>query len=158
MITKLSSVFNANFTDIDESEITPLKISSMERAVGDTMGILSVVASYAIEVLSEEKHMKACVSGANKLLSQPEYQDPEKARELISFLSENACGDLLPQQQMAPGENIKVLIGPENVAKELKDSSVILASYDAGQNMKGLIEWLAPPEWTTPASPPSSDS
>jgi heat-inducible transcriptional repressor len=144
MITKLSSVFNANFTDIDESEITPLKISSMERAVGDTMGILSVVASYAIEVLSEEKHMKACVSGANKLLSQPEYQDPEKARELISFLSENACGDLLPQQQMAPGENIKVLIGPENVAKELKDSSVILASYDAGQNMKGLIGVVGP--------------
>jgi heat-inducible transcriptional repressor len=37
-----------------------------------------------------------------------------------------------------------VLIGPENVADELKDSSVIVASYDAGDNMRGLIGVVGP--------------
>jgi heat-inducible transcriptional repressor len=36
------------------------------------------------------------------------------------------------------------MIGPENVAEELKDSSVIVASYDAGDNMKGLIGVVGP--------------
>ena len=36
------------------------------------------------------------------------------------------------------------VIGPENVAEELKDSSVIVASYDAGDGMKGLIGVVGP--------------
>ncbi len=39
---------------------------------------------------------------------------------------------------------IKVLIGPENVAEELKDSSVVIASYDAGDNTRGLIGVVGP--------------
>ena len=42
------------------------------------------------------------------------------------------------------GEGIKVLIGPENVAEELKDSSVVLASYDMGDDTKGLIGVVGP--------------
>lgn len=38
MIQRLSSVFNANFTDITEDKISPLLIRSTERAVDDTMG------------------------------------------------------------------------------------------------------------------------
>ena len=37
-----------------------------------------------------------------------------------------------------------MLIGPENVAEELKDSSVIIASYDAGDNTRGLIGVVGP--------------
>ena len=39
---------------------------------------------------------------------------------------------------------MRVLIGPENVAEELKDSSVIIASYDAGDGTKGLIGVVGP--------------
>ena len=37
-----------------------------------------------------------------------------------------------------------MLIGPENVAEELKDSSVVLASYDMGDDTKGLIGVVGP--------------
>ena len=37
-----------------------------------------------------------------------------------------------------------MLIGPENVAEELKDSSVVIASYDAGDNTRGLIGVVGP--------------
>ena len=39
---------------------------------------------------------------------------------------------------------VRVLIGPENVAEELKDSSVVIASYDMGDNTKGLIGVVGP--------------
>ena len=42
------------------------------------------------------------------------------------------------------GDDVKVLIGPENVAEELRDSSVILAKYDAGDGMQGIIGVVGP--------------
>ena len=46
----------------------------------------------------------------------------------------------------SPGEdsNLKITIGPENLADELKDSSVVVARYDAGQDMQGLIGVVGP--------------
>ena len=65
MIQRLSSVFNANFTGITEEKITPLMIRSAERAVDDTMGLTGVIASFAIEILSESQEAKTCVTGTN---------------------------------------------------------------------------------------------
>ena len=39
---------------------------------------------------------------------------------------------------------IKILIGPENVNDALKDTSVVVASYDIGDDMRGLIGVVGP--------------
>ena len=77
MITKLSAVFNANFTGITEDKITSLTIRAAERAVDDTMGLTGVIASFAIEILTDSKSGEAYVTGANRLLAQPEAFSPE---------------------------------------------------------------------------------
>ena len=41
-------------------------------------------------------------------------------------------------------DGTRVLIGPENVAEELKDTSVVLASYDIGEGMRGVIGVVGP--------------
>lgn len=140
MIRKLSSLFNANFTGISEDQITPLMISSAERAADDTMGITSVIAAFAIEVLSKAYKPTTFVTGENRLLNLPEYKDPHKAHKLMNYLSGGS--NILPDTNM--GDGVQVLIGPENVAEELKDSSVVIATYDAGDNTKGLIGVVGP--------------
>lgn len=142
MIQRLSSVFNANFTDVTEERITPILIRSTERAVDDTMGLTGVIASFALEILSESQEAKTCVTGTNRLLSQPEFQDPAKAHELMSYLSD--ARHLHDLDGIDCGGDVKVLIGPENVAEELRDSSVVLASYDMGGETKGLIGVVGP--------------
>ena len=142
MIQRLSSVFNANFTGITEDRITPLMIRSAERAVDDTMGLTGVIASFAIEILSDSQTAEAAVYGANRLLSQPEYRDPDKAHALMSYISD---ADHLRELQLTDcGGGVRVLIGPENVAEELRDSSVVLAEYDMGGEAKGLIGVVGP--------------
>ena len=37
-----------------------------------------------------------------------------------------------------------ILIGPENVEDALKDTSVVVASYNFGDNMRGLIGVVVP--------------
>lgn len=142
MIQRLSSVFNANFTGITEEKITPLMIRSAERAVDDTMGLTGVIASFAIEILSESQEAKTCVTGTNRLLAQPEFQDPAKAHALMSYLSD--AQHLRELDAIDCGGDVKVLIGPENVAEELRNSSVVLASYDMGGDTKGLIGVVGP--------------
>ena len=142
MIQRLSSVFNANFTDVTEERITPILIRSTERAVDDTMGLTGVIASFAIEILSESQEAKTCITGTNRLLSQPEFQDPAKAHALMSYLSD--ARHLHDLDAIACGGDVKVLIGPENVAEELRNSSVVLASYDMGGETKGLIGVVGP--------------
>ena len=145
MINKLATLFNANFTDISEDRITPILISSTERAAGDTMGLTSVITSFTLETLASRQEVEAYVTGENRLLGQPEYRDPEKAHKLMSYLAEG--GHVLSgsaDEIFAGGSEVRVLIGPENVAEELKDSSVVIASYDMGDNTKGLIGVVGP--------------
>ena len=143
LVQRLSSLFNASFNGVTEEQITPLLIRSTERAADDTMGITSVIAAFVIETLSETNTPSAFVSGENRLLSQPEFRDPDKAHRLMSYLS--GGGYILPPGEgLGDASEVRVLIGPENVAEELKDSSVIIASYDAGDNTRGLIGVVGP--------------
>lgn len=142
LVQRLASVFNTNFTDISEDKITPSMISSAECACGDTMGLTSVIAAFAIDTLRKAKEGEAVVAGASHLLRQPEFRDPDKAHEILSYLSDSE--HLLGLPDVGADDDIQVLIGPENVAKELKDSSVVIARYNAGDNMRGIIGVVGP--------------
>ena len=39
---------------------------------------------------------------------------------------------------------MKILIGPENVSEALQNTSVVVASYDIGDDMRGLIGVVGP--------------
>lgn len=144
MVRKMNTVFNASFCGITEDRISPALISATERAVDDRMGLVAAVAGFAIEILSERRGARAVLSGGAKLLRLPEFRDPDKAHSLMDFLSDSENLRVLPQSGESFGDDVKVLIGPENIAEELKDSSVILAKYDAGDGMQGIIGVVGP--------------
>ena len=143
-VQTLSALFNAHFTGVTDEEITDTLIRSTERAAGDTYGLVAVVAAFAMEVLSQARTAPMRVAGASKLLNLPEYRDPDKAHDLMNFItsSDRLLGDL---PEPGPDEDgLRVTIGPENLARELQDSSVIMASYDAGGGMRGYIGVVGP--------------
>ncbi|MCL2152902.1 MAG: heat-inducible transcriptional repressor HrcA [Oscillospiraceae bacterium] len=142
MLTKLSAVLNASFTGISEERITHALISATERAVGDLIGISAIIAGFVIELLCEAKAGQTHVAGAMTLLNHAEYRDVDKARRLMSYLSDDKELARLPTPSAA-GE-IKITIGPENLAKELLDSSVVAVRYDAGGDMQGLLGVVGP--------------
>ncbi|MCL2365782.1 MAG: heat-inducible transcriptional repressor HrcA [Oscillospiraceae bacterium] len=142
LLTKLASIFNASFTGIPEERITQALINSTERAVGDTIGIVPVIAGFTIELLVESKSVDTRVTGTMNLLNHPEYRDIDKAQRLISYLSDDTELARLPLPS-ASGE-VKITIGPENLAAELKDTSVITVRYDVGEDVQGIIGVIGP--------------
>jgi heat-inducible transcriptional repressor len=141
-LTKLSTLFNASFTNIAEERITPQLISSTERAVNDSKGIVAVIAGFAIELLYDTKSRETHITGASSLLEYPEYRDVDKAQRLLRYLSNESELAKLPGPEGSGG--MKITIGPENLVEELRDSSVIVARYDAGDDMQGLIGVVGP--------------
>ena len=132
------------FTGLTLEEITPELMRVAQHAAGEAYGLISLVVSFAMEVLESLEHNAVFTAGASHLLDHPEYQDVNKAQRLMSYLSEEQMlAQSLPLPAMGD-DNTKILIGPENVADELKDTSVVLASYDIGDGMKGVIGVVGP--------------
>lgn len=142
MIQKLSTVINSSFTGITEAQFGSSLLAATERALDDSMGLINAVSAFTIQILSESRTSQATLSGEAKLLQLPEFRDPDKAGKVMSYLSNSENLANLPNLDF--GDDIKVLIGPENVAEELRDSSVILAKYNAGDGMQGFIGVVGP--------------
>ena len=75
-------------------------------------------------------------------LGLPEYQDVNKAQRIMSSIDEDTLSNLPAVMQASNGT--KVLVGPENVADELKDTSVVMTKFDIGDGMQGMIGVVGP--------------
>lgn len=140
-IDKLSMLMNANFTGLREDQITQPVISATERALDDVMGLTAVAASFTIEALTQAGQSGSFVGGQNRLLHHPEFQDPDKAHALMNYLNQAP----MEFPELMNGETgVKVIVGPENVSEALRDSSVVLATYDAGGGVRGVVGVVGP--------------
>ena len=77
-----------------------------------------------------------------KLLGQPEYHDIDKAQKMLSALDEDVVSNL--PAALSPDSRTQILVGPENVSKELRDTSVVMTKFDIGDGMQGLIGVVGP--------------
>ncbi|MCI9403427.1 MAG: heat-inducible transcription repressor HrcA [Oscillospiraceae bacterium] len=137
----LGVLLNASFTERPLSELGPELERVSSHAASEAYELVELVVGFAAEVLEGMGKHPVHTAGIANLLDHPEYQSLEKAQPLMSFLSD-AEFDALPAKPGDLGTNI--VIGPENVNEALKDSSVIMASYDLGDGMKGLIGVVGP--------------
>lgn len=81
-------------------------------------------------------------SGKENMLYQPEYDDVNKLRRLVSaFENSNSWQSLEP---IALEEGVSVRIGSESSIGELSDVSVISASFKTGKDSKGSISVIGP--------------
>ena len=138
-LPNLVNLLNTHFINISLDEMNRRLMSVAEQVPPELFLLLSQVVSYAVDALEEADRREIITAGASQLLKLPEFRDADKALELMQFLSEGK--ENLPVLDDGP---MKILIGPENVSDALKDTSVILASYDIGEDMRGLIGVVGP--------------
>lgn len=135
----LVELLNRHFTGISIKEMNQKLMAISQGITPQLFLLLSQTVNYAVDVLEESNHREFIMAGTNQLLKLPEFRDADKAHELMSFLADDK--EKLPVPDEGP---IKILIGPENVNDALKDTSVVVASYDIGDDMRGLIGVVGP--------------
>lgn len=135
----LINLLNGHFTGIAATEMNERLMNVADQVQPQMFLLLSQTVGYAVEQLEEAGQREIVTSGAKELLKLPEFRDADKAHQLMSFLSDSK--ENLPMPEDGP---MKILIGPENISDALKDTSVVVASYDIGDDMRGLIGVVGP--------------
>jgi len=133
------NLLNTHFVNISPVEMNQRLMSVAEQVMPQLFLLLSQVIAYAADALEEAGQREIVTAGARELLKLPEFRDADKAHQLMSFLADSK--ESLPMPDDGP---MKILIGPENVSEALKDTSVVVASYDIGDDMRGLIGVVGP--------------
>ena len=136
----LVGVLNSHFTGISTEEMNQRLMDIAEQVPPQLFMLLSQTVGYAVDALDEAGQREIITAGANQLLKLPEFRDADKAHELMSFLADSKENLPVPEDDSP----LKILIGPENVSQALQDTSVIVASYDIGDDMRGLIGVVGP--------------
>ena len=138
----LSAVLNATMTGLSPEEFTPELLERVMGSAGAAASLVPVVMEFTAETLSRQSGTNMAVAGQMRLLGQPEYRDVDKAQRVLTTLDEDTLANLPAVMQNQKGT--KVLVGPENVAQELKDTSVVMTKFDIGDGMQGMIGVVGP--------------
>ena len=138
----LSALLNATMAEISVEEFTPALLDRVMRSAGAAASLVPVIVEFTTDTLRRQGSANMAVAGQMRLLSHPEYRNIDKAQRVINGLDEDALANLPAVMQNAQGT--KVLVGPENVAEELKDTSVVMTKFDIGDGMQGMIGVVGP--------------
>ena len=138
----LSAVLNASLTEITAEQFTPELIDRVSRSAGAASGLVPIAVDFAVHVLEDCHRDQVYLTGQNRLLGQPEYQDLNRAQEVLSALDEETISQL--PAKLNADSPLQILVGPENVGEELKNTSVIMTRFDIGDGMQGMIGVVGP--------------
>ena len=138
----LAAVINATLTDIGMEDFTPELLEKTMRSAGEAASLVPVIVEFTIHTLKSQQEADVRVAGHMKLLGQPEFRDVEKAQKVLTNLDDSVMSNL--PAVLGTGNGTQVLVGPENVAQALKDSSVVMTKFDIGEGMHGVIGVVGP--------------
>ena len=138
----LSAVLNAAMTELPLENFTEELLDKVMRSAGAAATLVPVIVDFTTETLKNNASTNMAVAGRSRLLGLPEFQDVAKAQRVMESIDEETLSALPAVMSNANGT--KVIVGPENVADELKNTSVVMTKFDIGDGMQGMIGVVGP--------------
>ena len=121
-------------------------ITGLKKQAGEHEALVGDVIDAVAEAIKEDKDLEIYTSGAKNIFKYPELTDNEKASEIISTFEEKNLLNSLVEETLTNPENngIQVYIGDESPVSTMRDCSVVTATYDLGEGMRGTIGIIGP--------------
>ena len=146
-ILKLNLLLNTNLNGVPIQDINLGMIARLKEQAGMHSSVVATVLDAVAATISVDRDdMEIYTSGATNIFKYPELADKSKASELISAFEEKQELADLVKEHMSDSENtgLSVYIGEEMPIKTMRDCSVVTATYELGQGMKGTIGIIGP--------------
>ena len=110
-------------------------MSQNRRLIAEAMQVIE-------DKMEEGDASEVVVGGSSNLLNYPEYSDVEKARNFLAVMeSKDMLRKLIGG---ASGMEVTIRIGPENDIPQMRDCSVITASYRVSDHSMGTMGIIGP--------------
>ena len=145
-LLKLNILLNTHLNGLSISEINLGMITAMKQQAGIHSSIVGNVIDAVAEAIKAEEDLEIYTSGTNNIFKYPELADNQKASELINTFEEKKMLNSLVEETMSDENStgIQVYIGDETPVQTMKDCSVVTATYELGEGMKGTIGIIGP--------------
>jgi heat-inducible transcriptional repressor len=145
-LLKLNILLNTHLNGLTLEDINLATIAALKTQAGIHSDIVSDVMDAIAEGIKEEEDLQIYTSGANNIFKYPELADNTKASEIINTFEEKQMLTEFVQEQLSDETNtgIQVYIGNETPIQTMKDCSVVTATYELGEGMRGTIGIIGP--------------
>ncbi len=144
---KLNILLNSRLGGLSVEEINLGLIGALKQEAGIHSDIIGSVLDATAEVITEDEDLQIYTSGANNIFRYPELADREKASDLITTFEDKKELTSLVESSLSNSTEetgIQVYIGNESPVQSMKDCSVVTATYDLGEGMRGTVGIIGP--------------
>ena len=146
-LLKLNILLNTALNGLSLQEINLGTIARLKEQAGIHSQVVSEVMDALAQALSENEDLQIYTSGATNILKYPELSSSESATNLLSAFEEKEELMSLVNEALnddASETGIQVYIGNETPIQTMKDCSVVTATYELGDGVKGTIGIIGP--------------
>ncbi len=145
-LLKLNILLNTHLNGLSIEDINLGMITTMKQQAGIHSDIVSEVIDAVAESIKADEDLEIYTSGTNNIFRYPELADQQRASELINTFEEKQQLTGLVQDTLLDENStgIQVYIGNETPVQSMKDCSVVTATYELGEGMKGTIGIIGP--------------
>jgi len=146
LMLKLNILLNTHLNGLSIEEINLAMITAIRQQAGIHSDIVSDVIDAVAESIRGEEDLEIYTSGANNIFKYPELASNDHASELIGAFEEKKTLNELVVRTLSEENStgIQVYIGNESPVDTMKDCSIVTATYDLGEGMKGTIGIIGP--------------
>ena len=145
-LLKLNMLLNTSLNGMSIEEINLGLIARLKEQAGIHSEVISDVLDAVADAIQIDEDMQIYTSGATNIVKYPELSDKQSAQEIISAVEEKQQLTGLVTQTLSQEDNtgIQVYIGDETPVQTMKDCSVVTATYELGDGMRGTIGIIGP--------------
>ncbi|MEY8515886.1 heat-inducible transcriptional repressor HrcA [Lachnospiraceae bacterium 29-84] len=145
-LLKLNILLNTSLNGLSAEQINLGTIARLKEQAGIHSNIVSDVLDALAGAIQEEEELEIYTSGTTNILKYPELRDSQRAGELLAAFEEKQQLITLVNETLASEEEtgIQVYIGDESPIQNMKDCSVVTATYQLGEGMQGTIGIIGP--------------
>lgn len=145
-ILKLNVLLNTFLQGASLQDINLEMIQTIKTQAGEFADIMENIFQGIAEAIHEADQVEIYTSGTTNMLKYPELGNIEQTTKLLEALEERQVLDELIDESMH-GENpngIQVYIGEESPVSNMKDCSIVTATYELEEGARGTIGIIGP--------------
>lgn len=142
-IDAISDFLNAQLAGLGTKDIDEARIMLIYSAMGQYKDFLKVVLEFVLECLQSDI-TEVYVNGASNILNHPEFCDIDRARDFLRFIDNRENATKVLSLTTGEDSDVRIIIGDEAGLEEMRDTSIVLANYNAGGILSGKIGVIGP--------------
>lgn len=145
-LLKLNMLLNTSLNGLAIESINLGMIAVLKEQAGAHSTVIGSVLDAVLDIIQVDTDVEIYTSGTTNIFKYPELSDKQSAQEIINAFEEKQQLSALVLETMASDNNhgIQVYIGEESPIKNMQDCSVVTATYELGDGMKGTIGIIGP--------------